>query len=341
MRAIEISAPDVVNLVERPRPTAGAGEALLRVRRVGFCGTDLSTFRGANPLVRYPRVPGHEIGATIEQLGPGIEGDWRVGQNVLVIPYTSCGACSSCRAARPNCCARNETLGVQRDGAMAEFIAVPVAKLLTVPGLSLCELALVEPLTIGFHAVARGRVTSDDVVAVIGCGAIGLGVIAGAAGRGARVIAVDVDDAKLALAVHCGATDVVNSSQLDLHATLQALTGSHGPSVIIEAVGSPATFRLAVEEVAFAGRVVYIGYAKAPVEYDSKQFVLKELDILGSRNALPEDFARVAAMLERKQFPVEQVVTQEVDFAGVAAAFQQWSDAPATVTKIQLVVGDD
>src|SRR5690606_6561391 len=130
-------------------------------------------------------------------------------------------------------------------GAMAEFIAVPVAKLLAVPGLSLSELALVEPLTIGFHAVARGRVTSDDAVAVIGCGAIGLGVIAGAAERGARVIAIDVDDAKLALAAHCGAADVINLSQVDLHATLQTLTDSQGPNVNVEAVGSPATFRLA------------------------------------------------------------------------------------------------
>jgi len=341
MKAVEITSPGVVNIVERPAPTLAAGEALLRIRRVGFCGTDLSSYRGVNPLVAYPRVPGHEIGAVIEQLAPDVKGSWRLGQQVLVIPYTNCGQCAACRTGRTNCCARNQTLGVQREGAMTELIAVPVAKLIASERLSVAELALVEPLTIGFHAAARGRVTSADTVAVIGCGAIGLGVIAGAAFRGARVIAVDVDDQKLALARRCGAAEAINSAASDLHASLQSLTGGHGPDVIVEAVGSPATFRLAVDEVAFAGRVVYIGYAKAPVEYDTKLFVLKELDILGSRNALPGDFADVVRMLEAGSFPVESVITQTVDFAAAAEAFRQWSETPASVTKIQLAIGDD
>ena len=341
MKAVEITTPGVVNIVERPEPTLAAGEALLRVRRVGFCGTDLSSYRGVNPLVAYPRVPGHEIGATIEQLGSGVGTPWQVGQRVLVIPYTNCGACTACHAGRTNCCARNQTLGVQREGAMTELIAVPVTKLITSKQLSLPELALVEPLTIGFHAAARGRVTAEDTVAVIGCGAIGLGVIAGAAFRGARVIAIDVDVQKLALARKCGAAETINSASHDLHERLQSLTDGHGPNVIVEAVGTPATFRLAVDEVAFAGRVVYIGYAKAPVEYDTKLFVLKELDILGSRNALPGDFADVVRMLEAGTFPVESVITQTVDFASAAEAFRQWSEAPASVTKIQLAIGDD
>ncbi|MBA4104675.1 MAG: sorbitol dehydrogenase [Pirellula sp.] len=341
MQAVEITSPGVVNIVERPAPALAAGEALLRVRRVGFCGTDLSSYRGVNPLVAYPRVPGHEIGATIEQLSPEIEGPWQLGQRVLVIPYTNCGECSACRAGRNNCCARNQTLGVQREGAMTELIAVPIAKLIASERLSLPELALVEPLTIGFHAAARGRVTSADTVAVIGCGAIGLGVIAGAAFRGARVIAIDVDDQKLALARQCGAAETINSATHELHERLQSFTAGHGPHVVVEAVGSPATFRLAVDEVAFAGRVVYIGYAKAPVEYDTKLFVLKELDILGSRNALPGDFADVVRMLEAGTFPVESVITQTVDFASAAEAFRLWSEAPASVTKIQLAIGDD
>jgi threonine dehydrogenase-like Zn-dependent dehydrogenase len=341
MKAIEITAPGDVRIVERPAPSCGPGDALLRVRRVGFCGTDLSTYRGANPLVDYPRIPGHEIGATIEQLGADVTGDWQVGQQVLVIPYTHCGACAACQSGRPNCCARNQTLGVQRDGAMTELIAVPTAKLLSSARLSLAELALVEPLTIGFHAAARGRVAADETVAVLGCGAIGLGVIAGAAFRGARVVAVDVDEQKLSLARQCGAAEALNSAAVDLHESLQALTGGHGPQVVVEAVGSPGTFRSAVDEVAFAGRVVYIGYAKAPVEYDTKLFVLKELDILGSRNALAGDFADVLRMLEERTFPVSSVITQTVDFAAAGEAFRQWRDAPATVTKIQLAIGEE
>jgi L-galactonate 5-dehydrogenase len=341
MKAVEITSPGVVNVVERPLPSPGPGEALLRVRRVGFCGTDLSSYRGLNGLVTYPRVPGHEIGATIEELGAGVGAPWHAGQRVLVIPYNSCGQCAACRAERPNCCARNQTLGVQREGAMTEQIVVPVSKLIASERLSLTELALVEPLTIGFHAVARGRVAAGDAVAVLGCGAIGLGVIAAAAQRGARVMAVDVDDQKLAFARRCGATETINSSTSDLHELLLGLTAGRGPDVVFEAVGSPATFRLAVDEVAFAGRVVYIGYCKAPVEYETNLFVLKELDLLGSRNALPSDFAEVVRMLEAGGFPVDAVVTQTVGFEEAADAFRRWSDDPSGVTKIHLALDDD
>jgi len=340
MKAIELTAPGIVHVVDRPEPLPKEGEVLLRVRRVGFCGTDLSSYRGVNPLVSYPRIPGHEIGATIERLGPGVDGPWRPGQNVLVIPYNNCGRCSACRRGRTNCCARNETLGVQREGAMAELIAVPATKLISSERLSAKELAMVEPLTIGFHAAARGRVTASDTVAVLGCGTIGSGVIAGSKFRGARVIGVDVDDNKLALAKKCGAATAINSQQDDLHERLLDLTHGLGPDVVVEAVGSPTTFRLAVAATSFAGRVVYIGYSKAPVEYDTTQFVLKELDILGSRNAVASDFADVVQMLEAGSFPVEDVVTHSVSMDGAADAFRLWSENPASVTKIQVVIAE-
>jgi threonine dehydrogenase-like Zn-dependent dehydrogenase len=338
MNAIEISEPGRARRVERPEPEPQAGEALLRVRRIGYCGTDLSTFRGINPLVAYPRIPGHEIAATIERLGPGVEGPWRPGQDVLVMPYSSCGECSACIAGRPNCCANNQTLGVQRDGALAEWIAAPVAKLIPSETLTLTELALVEPLTIGFHAAARGRVGEGDIVAVFGCGAIGLGCIAGAVFRGGTTIAIDVDDAKLALARECGATHALNSTREPLHDRLRELTAGHGHRVVMEAVGAAATYQAAVEEACYAGRVVCIGYAKAPIELDTKQFVLKELDIVGSRNALPQDFADAVRMLERGAFPSAKVVTHTVGLDEAADAFQLWSDNPASVTKIHVTL---
>jgi threonine dehydrogenase-like Zn-dependent dehydrogenase len=338
MKAVEISEPGHARLTERPEPVAGLGEVLLRVRRIGFCGTDLSSYRGTNPLVAYPRVPGHEIAATIESLGPGVVGPWRVGQDVLVMPYTSCGRCAACLCGRTNCCAANQTLGVQREGALAERIAVPETKLIASDRLSLTEFALVEPLTIGFHAASRGRVAGGDTVAVIGCGAIGLGVSAGAKFRGGRVIAIDVDDAKLDLAKACGADDVINSQRESLHDRLLALTDGLGPRVVVEAVGLPATYQAAIEEACFAGRVVCLGYAKAPIAFDTKLFVLKELDIVGSRNALPGDFADVVGMLERGGFPSDRVVTQTVDLAGAAEALRHWSDHPAEVTKIHVTL---
>lgn len=335
MKALQITEPGQACLIDVAEPTPAAGHVLLRIRTVGYCGTDLSTFRGANPLVSYPRIPGHEVAATIAALGEGVS-EWHVGQDVLVFPYNACGKCAACRANRPNCCQFNQTLGVQRDGVLAEYAVLPAESLLSAEGLSLRELALVEPLTVGAHAVSRGEVTSDDLVLVFGCGAIGLGVIAAASDLGARVIAADVDDAKLELARKCGAWETINSHSQDLSARTAELSGSQGPNVVIEAVGLPQTFRDAIELVAYAGRVVYIGYAKAKVEYETKYFVLKELDIRGSRNALRGDFRSVINMLRRGVVPVADIVTREVSLTEAPASLRSWSDAPAEVTKIHV-----
>jgi 2-desacetyl-2-hydroxyethyl bacteriochlorophyllide A dehydrogenase len=336
MKALVIDAPGKTSFAEVPEPEMGDGDVLLRVRTVGFCGTDLNTFRGANPLIEYPRIPGHELGCTIEEVGSAVPEPFRPGLNVLVNPYKSCGRCSACRRQRYNCCSANQTLGVQRDGGLSERIVIPWDKLYTSERLSLREMALVEPLTVGYHAVMRGRVTRSDTVAVFGCGAIGIGVLAAAAHLGARVIAIDVDDQKLALARKVGAGHVINTAATDLHTELQALTDGQGPDVTIEAVGLPQTFRSAVEETSYAGRVVYIGYSKQPVEYDTKHFILRELDILGSRNALPEDFRAVIAFLEKGTLPVEEVVTRVVPFAEAGDALAAWAENPSSVTKIQV-----
>lgn len=190
----------------------------------------------------------------------------------------------------------------------------------------------------GFHAVARGRVTAQDTVAVFGCGGVGLGAIAGSAFRGATTIAVDMDDAKLAIAAKAGAKHLVHTGRENLHARLQGITSGKGPDVMIEAIGLPSTFRAAVEEVAFTGRVVYIGYAKEPVSYETRYFVQKELDILGSRNALPEDFREVIRMLESGLFPVEEAVSAIVDMEDAGRMLAEWSEAPGRFTKIMVAV---
>jgi len=254
-----------------------------------------------------------------------------------VLPYTSCGKCPSCRIGRVNACLSNQTLGVQRDGAFTEFIAMPWQKLVRSEKLSLTEHTLIEPLSVGFHAVERGRVTPADTVLVFGCGMIGLGAIAGAALlKGARVIAVDVDDTKLELARKAGAADAINSKTENLRERLRNLTQGDGPSVAIEAVGLPATFRAAVDEVAFASRVVYIGYAKEAVSYETKYFVMKELDILGSRNATMHNFADVIGVLETGRYPVADTITRCVSFEAAAQALAAWADNPAKVTKIHV-----
>lgn len=334
MRALYIRKPLESEVGEQSKPELLPGHVLLRVRFVGMCGSDLSSFRGKNPLVTYPRIPGHEISATIESVGAGVPEQFSAGQSVTLSPYSSCGECAACLRQRPNACRNNQTLGVQRDGALTEFITVPYEKLIVADGLGLRELSLVEPLTVGYHAVRRGRVSPTDTVAVFGCGGVGLGAIAAAAHHGARVIAVDVDDRKLALAGRAGATTGINTKTENLNERLNSLTDGLGPDVVIEAIGTPETFRLAVEVVAFTGRVVYIGYAKDEVRYDSRLFVQKEIDILGSRNALPEDFAGVIRMLNETSFPLEEMVTKVVTLDQVPQTLQDWYSAPATISKI-------
>ena len=331
MRALSLMAPGQVQITEAAEPLPTGEDLLLRVEMVGLCGTDLNSFRGNNPLITYPRILGHEIAATV------LEGSKAVpaGTRVTVAPYTSCGRCASCRRGRTNACQFNQTFGVQRDGALTELLRVPEAKVY--PSLlSLKELCIVEPLTVGVHAVARGRVAASDVVAVFGCGGVGLGAIAGAAFRGARTIAIDLDDEKLEIARAAGATDLIHTQRDNLHERLSEITGGLGPDVIIEAIGLPDTFRASVEEVAFTGRVVYIGYAKQPVAYETKLFVQKEIDILGSRNALPSDFREVIQMLEAGKFPVERAVSAVVNLDEAPGMLAKWSANPSLFTKIMV-----
>lgn len=333
MKALQLEAAGVAKVIELPEPAASQEDVLLRVDLVGMCGTDLTTFRGANAMVVFPRIPGHEVAATV------VEGtdDLPAGTRVTLSPYTACGVCPSCKRGRPNACRGNQTLGVQRDGAMTEYIRVPREKIY-VAKLEPRELALVEPLTVGTHAVARGRVTAEDVVAVFGCGGVGLGAIAAAAFRGAKTIAIDMDDRKLEVARRAGAAHLINTGREDLHQRLTEITGGDGPDVMIEAIGLPATFRAAVEEVAFTGRVVYIGYAKEPVAYETRLFVQKELDILGSRNAQPEDFREVIRMMEAGRFPVADAISAIVPMEQAGEMLAQWSESPGRFTKIMVQI---
>ena len=194
--------------------------------------------------------------------------------------------------------------------------------------------ALVEPMSVGFHAVSRAQVTDIDVVVVIGCGMVGMGAVVRSALRGATVVAADIDDSKLALARQMGASYTINTKTEDVHQRLLEITGGFGPDVIIEAVGSTVTYQMAVDEVAFTGRVVCIGYAKAEVSFQTKYFVQKELDIRGSRNAMPQDFRAVIHYLERGTCPTEALITKVVRPEEALTAMQWWSQNPGKVFRI-------
>ena len=339
MKAIQISEPSVIKVIDMSEPQMGDDEVLLKMKYVGFCGSDLNTFRGGNPMVKMPVVPGHEVGAEIVKVGKNVPNGLASGMVVTVNPYTNCGKCASCRNGRVNACEHNETLGVQRWGAMREYLTLPWQKVIPAGDLSPRTCALIEPMSVGFHAVNRAQVTDIDVVMVIGCGMVGMGAVVRAALRGATVIAADIDDEKLALAKEMGATYAINTMTEDAHARLQEITGGFGPDVVIEAVGSVPTYQMAVNEVAFTGRVVCIGYAKSEVSFQTKYFVQKELDIRGSRNAQPSDFRAVIHYLERGTCPVDRLISKEVKPEHALEAMQEWASAPGKVFRILVDFG--
>ena len=305
MKAIQISEPSVMKVIEMAEPQMGDDEVLLRMRYVGFCGSDLNTFRGGNPMVKMPVVPGHEVGAEIVSVGKNVPEGLKPGMTVTVNPYTNCGKCASCRNGRVNACEHNER-----------------------------TCALIEPMSVGFHAVSRAQVTDIDVVMVIGCGMVGMGAVVRSVQRGATVVAADIDDEKLALAKQMGASYTINTKNEDVHARLREMTSGFGPDVVIEAVGSIPTYQMAVDEVSFTGRVICIGYAKAEVSFQTKYFVQKELDIRGSRNAQPSDFRAVIHYLERGTCPINKLISQEVKPEEALAAMQEWDKNPGKVFRI-------
>lgn len=334
MKALQIPALKTIQVVELDRPVAAPGEVLLRLEYVGFCGSDLNTFLGRNTMAKPMVIPGHEIGAVIESVGEGCPSDILVGQTVTVNPYTNCGHCASCRNGRYNACQNNETLGVQRDGAMREYIALPWQKIIPVKGISTRDAALIEPMSVGFHAVSRGQVQDIDTVLVLGCGMVGLGAIIRSVQRGATVIAVDLSQEKLDLAIKAGATYGINSTKENILERMMEITDGMGADVVIEAVGSPITYVSAIDAVSFTGRVVCIGYAKSDVSFQTKYFVQKELDIRGSRNATPDDFRAVLNFMHHTKMDMSPFVSGVIEPEEAQETMERWADAPGKVFRI-------
>jgi threonine dehydrogenase-like Zn-dependent dehydrogenase len=335
IKALRIEAENVTRFHQVEAAPLGAGEVRVSVRHVGLCGSDLNTFKGLNPLVQLPRIPGHEIGGVILEAGDGVAAAYAPGRRVIVMPYTNCGQCTACRKGRLNACRYNKTLGVQQDGGLAEEIVLPAEKLILNDSLPARQLALVEPLSVGFHAVARGRVERGDRVVVLGCGMIGMGVLIAAVARGAQVIAVDPSAEKRAMALQFGAVEAIDAGNEDVVARVMQQTGDDGVDVAFEAVGLPATFTQAIELACFGGRVVYVGYSKAPVTYQTQFFNLKELDIMGSRNALMQDFLDVVGHLEKIGGKADALISKIIGFADAESALPYW-DSHRNTLKIIL-----
>jgi threonine dehydrogenase-like Zn-dependent dehydrogenase len=284
------------------------------------------------PFVTFPRIPGHEISGIVVDKGLNVPDTIKIGDNATVSPYTNCGVCPACRQDRVNCCQFNQTLGVQRDGALTQRIAVPFEKVFVSKKLSLQELALVEPMSVGYHGTNRGSVSEADTVLPIGMGAL-----CAAVWKGATVIALDIDDAKLAVAKKFGAHYTINLTKENAKDAVMQITNNEGVSIAIEAAGTPVTFNMALDLVAFAGRVVAIGYSKNETGIKTQLIVSKELNIFGSRNAL-RVFPSVISMFEQKGKPFTDMITKIFPFNATPEAFKYWNDNPGTVSKILIEV---
>ncbi len=337
MKAYAIAAVRNVQPVVLAEPVVGPRDVLIDIHYIGLCGSDLNSYRGLMPLINHPRVPGHEIGGVILGKGSEVPESFKLGDRVTVSPYTNCGTCPACRAGRPNTCESNQTLGVQREGALTERIAIPFEKVFSSSVLSLKELAMVEPLSVGYHGANRGDVGETDTVLILGCGTIGMGALLACVRKGARVIALDIDNAKLEQASRFGASFAINSLQESAMEKIKDLTQGEGASIVIEAAGTQATYQLAVEAVCFAGRIVFIGYPKGMVSLEAPLIVRKEVTIFGSRNAL-RVFPAVIKMFEAKEKPYADLISQVYPFDKTAEALAFWDTHTGLVSKILIDV---
>lgn len=320
---------------EEPRPAAG--RALLRIRRIGICGTDLHAFQGTQPYFQYPRVLGHELAAEVVHSEGG---GFSPGERVTFIPYFACGHCIACRSGKPNCCTTISVCGVHTDGGMAEYLSVPADSLVHGEGLSLEELALVEPLSIGAHGVRRAGVKPGETVLVVGAGPIGLGILLFARIAGARVIAMDVNEGRLAFCTEkLGVADTVNPTSGPAVEALAALTGGDMPEVVIDATGNLKAINAAFGYMAHGGRYVLVGLQKGDICFPHPEFHKREATLMSSRNATREDFDHVIGSMKQGAVDARTFITHRVGFGEVKDHFESWLDPSTGVIKAMVEVG--
>ena len=335
MKAVVLVEPYRFVVEERPAPEPGEGEALVRVRVAGICGSDLHAYHGQQPFLTYPRVLGHEVAGEIAALGPGVSGVG-VGDRVCVDLVINCGHCYPCRIGRPNCCVSIKVMGVHVDGGFAEFVSAPVSRIHRVPPeLSDEEAALVEPLTIGCQAVTRGDVSDGETVAILGAGPIGLVSLMAAKARGARVLIADLLDSRLKLAAELGADATVNSGREDVAGAASRFTNGEGANVVIEAVGVPATVEAAIDIVSAAGRVVLLGLGSKPIGVVPTTLIRKELDVRASRMN-SRRFPEAIELATCARLPLARLITHRMLLASAADAFDLLDRRPDEACKVIL-----
>jgi 2-desacetyl-2-hydroxyethyl bacteriochlorophyllide A dehydrogenase len=340
MKTIVLETPGEFRLIDTEPPgPPGPGEALVRVRRVGICGTDLHAFRGKQPFFSYPRILGHELGVEIVALGEGTEAlALSPGDRCSVEPYLNCGHCIACRRGKTNCCASLKCLGVHTDGGMRELIVVPARKLHKSETLPLEHLALVEMLCIGAHAVRRAEPAPDEVALVIGAGPIGLATIQAAQFMGAKVIVMEVSQRRIQFCrEQLGVEQFIDATQAPLP-QLQAMLGPDMPTLVFDATGNAASMMNAFNYVAPGGKLIFVGLFQGEVTFHDPDFHRLELTLMSSRNATAADFAWVIQMLESGRINVEPWITHEASPEALPSEFSSWLDPENGVIKAMLIL---
>ncbi|WP_281891109.1 zinc-binding alcohol dehydrogenase family protein [Paenibacillus sp. YYML68] len=309
-------------MTEQEEPELTEGCAVVQIRRIGICGTDLHAYKGNQPFFTYPKVLGHELSGTIVRVAG--ESEWKAGDLVSIIPYMHCGKCLACREGKTNCCTSMQVLGVHMDGGMRERIAVPLSHLVRADGLTLDEAALLEPLSIGAHAVRRAQVKEGQRALVIGAGPIGLGVMAFARLAGAEVIAMDVNEERLDFCRRwAGVKQTVHALQEPL-AALRELTEGELPQVVFDATGNGRSMTAAFDYAAHGGTLVYVGLVKGDITFHDPEFHKRELTLMGSRNATADDFGHVLEAVRSGAVQVGPLITHRAAFTQMIDEFEQW-----------------
>ena len=338
MKTLVCTQPGQFEYSSGEKPALAKAHAIIKIRRIGICGTDLHAFEGTQPFFEYPRILGHELAGELIEFddAPGFE----LGEAVTFIPYFNCGHCIACRSGNPNCCSHIKVAGVHQHGGMVEYLSVPSYSLVHGEGLSFDELALVEPLAIGAHGVRRAEVRKGEFVLVVGAGPIGLGTMEFARIAGARVIALDINDNRLQFSKEkLKVTHTVNALSLNVTEQLSEITNGDMPTVVIDCTGSVKAINNAFQYMAHGARYVLIGLQKGDICFNHPEFHKREATLMSSRNATRADFEHVVVSMKKKQVDPTTYITHRVSFDHVKDEFEQWLDPTKGVIKAMVEIG--
>ncbi len=339
MKAIQITEPFEINVIDKEIPTAKEGEALLKVLYCGICGADVASYTGNQPFTTYPRIPGHEFSAQIVEIGENDKG-FKKGDIITCNPYFNCGECYACKRGIVNACYDNQTMGVQRDGSFQEYITMPIERLIDGKGLSAKELALIEPFSISAHALSRAEVKKGDNLLIMGAGPIGLFALIKAKAMGARVAIADLLESRLALAEKFGADLVINNKVDDFDKKCEEFTCGNGFDVCVEACGAPVTFLSCIDKASHGANIILIGNGKKETTFVHSIILKKELNIFGSRNAFTKDFEELIDLVSTKDTDILSMISGVYDVENAKEAFESLAHNDGSLAKLLIKFSD-